>query len=178
MRIFRLHIFFKEIQASYGDVTKRIPKVITQKLIHIGIIWRIYQEIQSLASSKGELCDIIGTTHLHTKFNIFRTKDCCPLSNTLGKGQLFSYIFLFYRVTMPLPWAFARRWAYFQWKFRIPWWDRWWGRASPRRWACRPEWSDFLTVVWSIKDNNFLQKIKKSKPHQKNKKAKCWKNLL
>ena len=34
-----------------------------------------------MAFYKEYQCVIIGTTHFCTKFNIFRTKDCCPLCN-------------------------------------------------------------------------------------------------
>ena len=53
-------------------------------------LWRSIGKYSKLsASSKGYQCVIIGTTHLRTKFNSFWTKYCCPLSNILGKGQLF-----------------------------------------------------------------------------------------
>ena len=37
----------------------------------------------ALESSKEGEYDIIGRTHLHTEFNIFRTKNCCPYYITL-----------------------------------------------------------------------------------------------
>ena len=65
----------------------------------------------ALESSKEWEYDIIGTTHLHTKFDILRAKNCCPYYITLlwcvTKGTTFSYIFLYFRFMMPSPWAFA-----------------------------------------------------------------------
>ena len=59
------------------------------------------QRKQQLASSKGYRCDIIGTTHLYTNFNIFRAKNCCPYYNSLvecaqiGTTFLFNFAFCF-----------------------------------------------------------------------------------
>ena len=87
------------------------------------------------ASSKEELCVIIRTTHLHTEFNIFRTKNCCPYYITLvwcvTKGTTFSYIFLYFRFMPPsaepaLPDDLTLRamnWCYASWFLALcaPW---------------------------------------------------------
>ena len=54
-----------------------------------------------MAFSKEYQCDIIGTTHLHTKFNIFRTKNCCPYYNSLVECvQIGTTFFIYFPVLL------------------------------------------------------------------------------
>jgi len=59
------------------------------------------------ASSKEGECDIIGTTHLYTKFDVFRTKNCCPYYITLVWCVTKGTTFFIYFPVFPLYDAFA-----------------------------------------------------------------------
>lgn len=59
------------------------------------------------AFSKEYQCDIIGTTHLYIKFDIFRTKNCCPYYNSLLECVQIGTTFFIYFPVLLLYDAFA-----------------------------------------------------------------------